>query len=265
VDRGEQPRREEVRAAARCSGGEEFRGFELQPVVVAPQAPSEGAEPLDDPRVEVAGEGREQIEAQPVAQVASRAVGVVGAPAQAALGEPGLDARAPGEKQGVHETFFVAGRSNAAEAGRAGFGEQAHQDGLRLVVRGVGEGDARAPATREPQEEPETLLAGELLHRGCPALRFGENASEPAVKRQVVGQGDARDGGGVAVGLPASQSMVEMRHLNADAESHPRGQQQVQQAGRVRASGNGGDHAGPRREQAVAGGVRHESRQQRRH
>jgi len=177
----------------RRPGQEQPRGLGLQRGVVAPQSLRQRAEALDDPRVVGAGDLREQVEAHPVAQVAPRAVAAVGAPADAAVGEPALDRLPPGEEQGVHDQAAVARRGDAAEARRPRPAEQAHQDGLRLVVSGVREGDDRAPALRQLEKEAEALPPGQFLHGSAAALGGGEAAAEPEVKSQAVAPGQLFD------------------------------------------------------------------------
>ena len=142
-------------------------------------------------------------------------------------------------------------------------GEKAHQERLGLVVGGVRERDARPAPPRQAQQEAEPLLARQLLHRGAPALGRGEGAPEAEVEAQPEAARGALRGGGVAVGREAAQPVVEVGDLDLDPEPAARGQQQVQQAGRVRAAGERGDHARPRREQPVPRRVRQERQKQR--
>ena len=240
---------------------EQPRGRGLERLVVEAQRLREAVQVGDDAGVEVARDQGEQLEAHPVAQVAPRAVAAVGAPAQAARREPGLDLRAPREQQGVHEQSAVARGRDAAEGGGPAAGKHAHEDRLGLVVRGVRERHAGAAAPREAQEKAEPLLPRQLLHRGAPPLRGGEGASEAEVEAQAEAARDPRRRGRVALCGGAAQPVVEVRHVDIDPEPPARGQQQVEQAGGVGAAGEGGEDARPGREQPVPGRVGEERRQ----
>lgn len=243
----------------RVSPGPGRGGFEqpgrvgFDEVVVWPQYLGQGPEALDDPRVEVAGNDRQQIEAQAVAQVVPRAVGVVGAPADPTCAEPGLDLGAPGEEQRVHEPSGVTRGWDAPEAGEARARQKAHQQGLGLVLRRMPERDDRASAFREAEHESEPHFAGEFLHRCQAPLPRGEGVPTAEVQAQIAGPRQRRHGRGVAIRPATAQPVIEMGDLEGDSEALPDPEQQVEQAGRVGAAGDRGDDPRAGGDEPVAG------------
>jgi hypothetical protein len=231
------------------------RGPRLEKVRVAAQLAGEGAEPLDEPGVVLAHQPGEQPQPQPVAQVARRAVGVVGAVAHPARREPGLD-RAPAQlEHRVDDPAVVAGGRDAAEPRGSGAREEAHEHRLGLVVRGVAEGHDGPPPPGEAEQEAETLLARQLLHRAAAAARRGEGAPAAEVEGEAEAAGERLDERRVARRALTPQAVVEVGDLDGDVERPARGGEQVQQAGGVRPAGDGRDHAAAWREQAVPQGV----------
>ncbi len=180
-------------------GLEKARRVRLDEVGVAPQHLRQGAESLDDARVVLLRENRQQVQAQPVSQVAPRAVGGVGAPAHPARGEPALDRGPAREEQRVHQAPLVARGRDAAETRGSGSRQKAHQHGLGLVVPGVPERHDRPSPPRQAEQESEPHLAGEFLHRGRAAHPRGEGGPETEVETQAEAPRHRFDGGGVAL------------------------------------------------------------------
>jgi hypothetical protein len=238
-------------------------GPRLERLVVEPQRLGEPIQVCDDPGVVVARDQREQFAADPVAQIARRTVAAVCAPGQTARLQPGLDLGAPREEQGVHEQPGVARGRDPAETGGTRASDDAHQQCLGLVVRGVRERDAPAPPPRQTQQEGQALLPGEFLDRGPPSLRRGERPPETQVKAQPEVARRALSRRGVAIRGAPAQAVVEVGDLDLDAEPPACTEQQMEEAGRVRPAGKGRDHAGAGRKQRVPRGVGEERRQQR--
>ena len=260
----EQLRGEGVVPGTAGGSGEQVRRLCLDEVGIPAQHLRERAESIDDARVVLPRDHRQQIQTQPIAQVAPGAVRAVGAPGYGSAAEPALDGGPPREKQRVHQAPAVAGRRDAAEPRRSGPGYKTHQHRLGLVVPGVAERNDRPPPAREAEQIIEAQLAGEFLHRGRTPLLRGEGVAETEVEAQAEAPRQRRDGGGIALRLAPAQPVVEVGEFQGDAETLPGREQQVRQAGRVGAAGDRGNDPRTRRDEPVAGDVAQEFREQRR-
>jgi hypothetical protein len=186
--------------------------------------------------------------ADPVPEEAGVAVRRVLGPGQAVRRQVGEDGRAAHPQQGPDQPAAPA--RDAGEPPGPGALEQAHEDGFRLVVRRVGQGDAvRARLARQPAQRREARGPGRLLRRAAPAAghhdpRLPQGHAEPP--------GHGGDQGGVGVGL-RPQAVVDVAGDHGHAERRRQDRQGVEQGHRVGAAGHAHEHAVPAREQPVAG------------
>jgi hypothetical protein len=148
-------------------------------------------------------------------------VGGVGAPGLVELGEVGFDVGAAGVEEGAENLSFLERDDgvDGAEAVGPGSAEDLHEDGLGLVVEGVGGEDGVGVAGgEEGSEELVAEVAGGLFDGLVCVGDALRNAGLVEMEGDVVGDAEIFDETLVGVGFFAAEAVVDVDGGEADAE-----------------------------------------------
>lgn len=172
---------------------------------------------FDDRRLKLLFEQREQFAAQAGAEARGVPVGGVFAPRLLSRPEVVAQLGAADVQQRPDNMFGL--RMNAAETGEAGAAQDMRQNGFRLVIGSMGDGQAIDFLIRDQAgKESVARAAGGIFEIGFFAFGFGGNIDALKVKLEMAGGRQFGDEVFVGVGSAAPQTMVHMRDAEDDAK-----------------------------------------------